>query len=114
MLFKAPSLVFATIAAFSTFIAVGANIAPHAGPMGLQARAELFHSVADMIERSETEKLDARHELQAFAEFLTVLLALLASTSTLSATGVALFALESRCHKLDSLIPAPYHPHLVM
>ncbi|KAH6896376.1 hypothetical protein BKA70DRAFT_1316364 [Coprinopsis sp. MPI-PUGE-AT-0042] len=68
MLFKPASLLFAAAAALSTFTAVSANFAPHAGPMSVQARAELFDAVADLIERSETENLDARHELNAFAE----------------------------------------------
>ncbi|KAH6888369.1 hypothetical protein BKA70DRAFT_1443022 [Coprinopsis sp. MPI-PUGE-AT-0042] len=65
MLFKATSILFVTAATLSTFTAVSANVAP---PAGLMARAELFDAVADLIERSETETLDARHEMKAFAE----------------------------------------------
>ena len=77
MLFMPSSLLVAAVAAFSTFTAVSANIAPHSGPMGVQAvspspsdlleytcstyfqRAELFDAVADLIERSETEQINA-------------------------------------------------------
>ncbi|KAH6888370.1 hypothetical protein BKA70DRAFT_1438323 [Coprinopsis sp. MPI-PUGE-AT-0042] len=68
MMFNATSLLFAAAAALSTFTAVSANIAPHTGPMSVQARAELFDAVADLIERSENANLDARHEMKAFAE----------------------------------------------
>ncbi|KAH6896395.1 hypothetical protein BKA70DRAFT_1438322 [Coprinopsis sp. MPI-PUGE-AT-0042] len=69
------------------------------------ARAELFDAVADLIERSETETLDARHEMKAFAEVFNALPALLASTLMQSATGAALIALAAS--KLDGFIAIP-------
>ncbi|KAH6888353.1 hypothetical protein BKA70DRAFT_1235445 [Coprinopsis sp. MPI-PUGE-AT-0042] len=68
MLFRPTSLLFATVAAFSTFTAVNANFAPHSRAMSIQARAELYEAVADLIERSETEDLDARDEMETFIE----------------------------------------------
>ncbi|KAH6896377.1 hypothetical protein BKA70DRAFT_1316365 [Coprinopsis sp. MPI-PUGE-AT-0042] len=69
MLFKPASLLFAAAAALSTFTAVSAHkVAPHPGAVTVQARADLFDAVADLIERSETQNLDARQEMKAFAE----------------------------------------------
>ncbi|KAH6896378.1 hypothetical protein BKA70DRAFT_1231618 [Coprinopsis sp. MPI-PUGE-AT-0042] len=107
MLFKATSLLFATVAAFSTFTAVSANFAPHSRAMSIQARAELYEAVADLIERSETEDLDARDEMETFIEVFNrqagacpagfYFDAILSTVSTLLGAGRMLF--------FDSTIP---------